>query len=137
MRSVFVFGLFLCVCVVSITAATGCGGGGGGTGGGSTTIAPAISSQPIDRTAVIGGTVSFAVVASGTSPAYQWRHVAADSTDTAMSGKVSSNITIPVVAASDAGSYYVVVSNSAGTVTSRRATLTIGPGSGGSVVTVN
>jgi hypothetical protein len=63
-------------------------------------------------------------VASGTTPlSYQWQKNGA-----AISGATSSNYTTPATTTSDSGSTFaVVVTNTAGTVTSSTATLTVNP----------
>jgi hypothetical protein len=71
------------------------------------------------------------VVASGSATlSYQWRKGG-----TAISGATSATYTISATAASDAGSYDVVVTNSAGSVTSSAATLTISGVSGSPAIT--
>lgn len=84
--------------------------------------APSISSQPVSQTAAAGGSVSFSVTASGDpAPTFQWQKDGADVADA-----TDSTLTINSVAAADAGDYTVIVSNSAGNVTSSAATLTVG-----------
>jgi hypothetical protein len=87
-------------------------------------IAPTITTQPANRTVTIGQTASFSVVASGTAPlSYQWRK-----NGTNISGATSSSYTTPATVSSDNGATFsVVVSNSAGSVTSNNATLTVNP----------
>jgi len=86
-------------------------------------IAPAITSQPVSRTVTEGSTVSFSVSASGTAPfTYQWMKNGAS-----ISGATSATHSIAAAALADAGSYSVRVTNSAGSVTSNAATLTINP----------
>jgi hypothetical protein len=83
--------------------------------------APSITTQPSATTVTAGSTASFSVVASGTpAPTYQWKK-----DGTSISGATSSTYSISSTAASDAGSYTVVVTNSAGSVTSSAATLTV------------
>lgn len=83
--------------------------------------APSITTQPLSQTANVGGAVSFTVAATGTSPlSYQWRK-----DGTAISGATGASYTIASVASGDAGSYSVLVSNSAGSVTSSSASLTV------------
>ena len=103
----------------------GCGGSSGdaaGSGSTSTVTAPTITTQPVSQTTATGAVVTFAVSASGGGTlGYQWYKDSA-----AISGATSASYTISSVAASDAASYDVVVTNSAGSVTSSTATLTIG-----------
>ena len=84
-------------------------------------FAPAITTQPSSSTVISGGAASFSVVASGTSPlAYQWKK-----DGSSISGATSSTYTIASTQTTDAGSYTVVVTNSAGSVTSNPIVLTI------------
>jgi len=87
----------------------------------STPQSPLITSQPQNRTVVIGQTASFNVTAFGTPPlTYQWRH-----DGTPIGGATSSTLAISNVQSSDAGIYSVVVANASGSVTSSDAGLTI------------
>jgi len=87
-------------------------------------VVPTITTQPGSQTVTAGQTATFAVVAAGTAPlSYQWRKNGA-----AISGATSSNYTTPSTTTSDSGSTFsVVVTNTAGTVTSSAATLTVNP----------
>ena len=83
--------------------------------------APVITNQPQSITVSEGNQASFSVTATGTPPlSYQWRKNLVN-----ISGATSSTFTIPAVVPGDQGSYSVVVSNSAGSVTSNNATLTV------------
>ena len=83
--------------------------------------APTITSQPSASSVAVGSAASFSVVADGTAPlSYQWRK-----DGVAISGATSSTYTIASTKTTDAGSYTVVVTNSAGSVTSSAATLTL------------
>ena len=103
---------------------TGCGGGGGGSGAGGA-AAPAITAQPVNQRVVIGSVATFTVTATGTAPlSYQWQKGA-----TPISGATASSYTTPATTLADDGSIFqVVVSNSAGSVTSSSATLTVAAG---------
>jgi len=82
---------------------------------------PAIVSQPQSRTNVVGSTATFSVVASGTEPlAYQWCF-----NGTNLAGQTTAALSLSNVQAAQAGSYTVVVTNAAGSVTSQVATLTV------------
>jgi uncharacterized protein YjdB len=84
-------------------------------------VAPAISSQPSSSTVTAGQTATFSVTATGTAPlSYQWRK-----DGSAISGATSSTLTLASVSAANAGTYTVVVTNSAGSVTSTGAVLTV------------
>jgi hypothetical protein len=87
-----------------------------------TTAAPAITTQPSNQTVATGQTATFNVVASGTAPlTYQWRK-----NTSAISGATASGYTTPVTTSADNGAKFdVVVSNSAGNITSAQATLTV------------
>jgi hypothetical protein len=126
--------------VMAIAAAlAGCGGSGGSTpddGGGGTITAPVINDQPDSLTVAPGGNAAFSVVATGQELTYRWQK--ADSgTWGNISGATSSTYTITGVDADDAGSFRVLVSNSAGTATSTTATLTVPSGTGGGTVIVD
>ncbi len=83
--------------------------------------APAITTQPANVTVNQGQTATFFVVASGTTPTYQWRRNGSN-----ISGATSSSYTTPATSAADNGAQFsVVVSNSAGNVTSNNAVLTV------------
>ncbi len=88
----------------------------------SAVIAPGISSQPVNQTVTAGQTAAFSVVATGSSPlSYQWRK-----NGTAINGATSASYTTPTTTSADTGSTFnVLVSNSAGGVTSNAATLTV------------
>jgi hypothetical protein len=88
---------------------------------GSAAVGPTITTQPASQTVNAGATVTFTVVATGSpAPTYQWRKNSA-----AISGATNATLTLPSVTAVDAGSYAVVVTNTAATVTSSTATLTV------------
>src|SRR6266849_4706854 len=85
-------------------------------------VAPTISVQPANQTVTAGQTATFSVITSGTAPlSYQWQK-----NGTSISGATSSSYTTPATIISDSGATFrVVVSNSAGSVTSNAATLTV------------
>ena len=115
-------------------AITACGGGGGGGDTGSVTAppvditpgpaakAPSITTQPVKLSVVAGKTATFSVVATGSATlAYQWKKNGAD-----IPGATSNPYTTPETTIADDGAEFsVVVSNSAGTVTSSNASLTV------------
>ncbi|HLP76897.1 MAG TPA: immunoglobulin domain-containing protein, partial [Candidatus Paceibacterota bacterium] len=85
------------------------------------TVAPAITTQPSAQSVVLGQTATFNVVATGTAPlTYFWRKGT-----TVVSTSASSSFSISNAQTNDAGSYSVIVSNSAGTITSSGAALTV------------
>src|SRR5258708_3223074 len=83
---------------------------------------PSITAQPAGATVTAGQTASFSVTATGTAPlGYQWQKNGG-----AISGATSSSYTTPATTSSDnAAQFAVVVSNTAGSVTSNAATLTV------------
>src|SRR6266446_6535310 len=85
-------------------------------------LAPSVATQPTSQTVMAGQTASFSVAATGSAPlSYQWRKNSG-----AVSGATSSSYTTPATTSSDNGAQFtVLVSNTAGTVTSSAATLTV------------
>ena len=106
----------------------GCGGGGSSGSTVTTTpsppaaAAPTITTQPASASVTVGQTATFTVVATGTSPlTYQWQQNGA-----AISGATSASYTTPATVSSDNGEKFtVVVTNSAGNVTSAAASLSV------------
>jgi len=96
-------------------------------------VAPTITTQPANQTVTAGQTATFSVAASGTAPlSYQWQMNAAD-----IPGATSTSYTTPVTTTGNSGeTFRVMVSNSAGSVTSNSATLTVNPGTSNSSVDV-
>jgi alpha-tubulin suppressor-like RCC1 family protein len=88
---------------------------------------PVITSQPQSLTNLAGTTASFVVTASGTPPlGYQWQFNGTNLTDTLrVAGSQSAFLNITNLLAADAGNYQVIVTNSAGSVTSSVASLTV------------
>jgi alpha-tubulin suppressor-like RCC1 family protein len=90
--------------------------------------APAISTQPSPYLLNPGATATFFVVASGTpTPGYQW-YVSSDAGAhyNLIVGATSATYTTPTASSGDDGKRYrVVVTNSAGSLTSSSATLTV------------
>lgn len=85
------------------------------------TVAPAIATQPANQTVTEGRSVGFSVVATGSPlPTYQWRK-----DGNAIPGATGRAYIIPAANTGHSGGYAVSVSNSAGTVTSNTALLTV------------
>jgi hypothetical protein len=84
--------------------------------------APTITTQPVAQSVTIGQTATFSLVASGSTPlAYQWQK-----NSTNIVGATSASYTTPATAAADNGATFrCVVSNSAGSLTSQAAVLTV------------
>ena len=84
-------------------------------------VPPAITTQPQSVSVGIGSTVTFTVAATGTSPlSFQWRF-----NSTNLAGATDSSYTCDNVQIANVGSYSVVVSNIAGTLTSADAVLAL------------
>lgn len=89
---------------------------------------PVITAQPLDTVAVYGGTATFTVTAtSGTTLSYQWYKDGLLILDQLLVGETRSSLILTGVSSADEGSYFVKVSNAGGTVTSRKASLTVVP----------
>jgi hypothetical protein len=93
-----------------------CGSGGGGHTG----TAPAVQIQPSNQSVTAGLAATFSVAANGTAPlSYQWQKGTS-----AISGATAASYTTPATQLTDSGSQFsVVITNSAGSVTSNAATL--------------
>jgi fructan beta-fructosidase len=87
---------------------------------------PAITAQPVSVTNSPGSTVVFTVTATGTAPlAYFWRFNGQPLNPAANIASVTnSNLTISPTDFTNVGTYDVVITNSAGSVTSSPVTLT-------------
>ncbi len=87
---------------------------------------PQITQHPANRTVPVGGTATFTVVATGPAPlSYQWQKNNAD-----ISGATAASYTTPAASLGDNGSTYRCrVTNTAGSVLSNAAALTVVAGS--------
>jgi hypothetical protein len=85
-------------------------------------VVPAIILQPTSLTVTAGQTATFSVIASGTAPlSYEWQEYGAN-----ISGATSASYTLPATTTANNGAQFtVVVTNSAGSVTSSVAALTV------------
>ena len=84
--------------------------------------APTITTQPASLSVATGTTATFTVVATGSGTlTYQWQ-----TNGTNISGATAASYTTPATTAQDSGSrYQVIVNNSAGSITSNAAILTV------------
>ena len=89
-------------------------------------VAPSITAQPSNQTTASGSPSSFSVSASGSAPlSYQWQHSVDGITRWSNVGSNNSSLTISQASLPDGGSYRVIVTNGAGSLTSTPATLTV------------
>ena len=86
----------------------------------STIPLPALTTQPIAQTSLVGGTVTFSASATGTGLSYQW-----SKNGVAIAGATSATLSLTNVQGSDSGVYSVTVTNASGSVTSTAATLSV------------
>lgn len=120
--------LDLLVAVAALVSLCACAGVVSGTlpagNPGSKVVAPTITSQPSSQTVATGQMATFTVTAAGNpAPTYQWQNAA---TGANISGATSASYTTPATTPADNGSkFQVVVTNSAGSVTSAVVTLTV------------
>ena len=85
------------------------------------TTIPTITAHPTNKTVSAGAAASFSASAFGQpAPTYQWRK-----NGTNISGATNTTLTIASTVLGDSGSYSVLVSNSAGSIISSNATLTV------------
>lgn len=83
--------------------------------------APIISAHPANRTIIVGSSTVLTVGASGApAPGYQWRKNGLN-----IAGATTATYTVAGTSPNDGGSFDVVVSNSAGSVLSRAATVRV------------
>lgn len=80
---------------------------------------PLLLQQPNDRTVSPGGSAAFAVAVDGPMLNYRWWH-----NNILVPGATNATLTVAGALAGDQGGYQVIVTNFAGAVTSRVATLT-------------
>ena len=108
----------------ALAAVAGCSSSSYSGGGGSGPTVPSIMTQPASTAVSLGQTATFIVSASGSSPlSYQWRKNMAN-----IGGATNASYTTPATVNGDNGAQFdVVVSNSAGSITSSAATLTVNP----------
>jgi hypothetical protein len=117
-------------CLLIAALFTACGGGSSYnpmTPSDPAATAPTITTQPTNVAVTVGSTATFMVVASGTAPlTYQWQK-----NGTAIMGATGASYTTPTAVITDDGAMFtVVVTNSAGSVTSTSARLSVAAMSG-------
>ncbi|HJZ64164.1 MAG TPA: immunoglobulin domain-containing protein [Candidatus Acidoferrum sp.] len=88
-------------------------------------VSPTITRQPTSMLAVTGSAATFSVLAGGTAPlSYQWRKNGSN-----IAGATAASYTArPITATDNASVFDVVITNSAGSVTSHAATLALSSG---------
>jgi hypothetical protein len=120
--------------LTAVLAAIGIAGCSGlsNPGGGTNPVPPSLMVQPLSVTVTAGQPATFSVSASGTAPiTFQWRKNGAN-----ISGATASSYTALATSTADSGSKFdVVVKNSAGTITSAQATLTVNAASAAPTIT--
>ncbi|NBV22921.1 MAG: hypothetical protein EBS05_13515 [Proteobacteria bacterium] len=85
------------------------------------TLAPVILDQPASQTGYLNNTVTFSAAASGQAPlAYQWFF-----NSNPIGSATNALLTLSNLQANQTGNYFLVVTNSLGSVTSSIATLTV------------
>lgn len=95
------------------------------------TAAPTIVNHPISQSIMETKPVTFTVSASGTGLTYQWQY-----NNVNINGATAATYTIPSVSNANAGNYRVVVTNTAGNITSNPAVLTVTPFSNAPTVSI-
>jgi len=92
-----------------------------------TTPDPLISLHPESRTAFVGQTVELKCIVYGTEPVFQWYRDGSQigGGQSTLSNSWTATLTLTDVQLTDSGNYWVVVSNTAGVVTSDVARVTV------------
>jgi hypothetical protein len=86
-----------------------------------TSVAPVITQQPLAQSVTTFGTATFIVAATGTpTPTFQWLK-----NGVALAGATDASLSLQSVTANDAARYSVIATNSAGTVISSEALLSV------------
>jgi hypothetical protein len=116
--------LDLVLAIAAVVNLCACAGSTKPANPGSTATAPQITSQPSSQTVAVNQTATFTVTATGNpAPRYQWQNAASGAN---ISGATSASYTTPAATSSENGAkFQVVVSNSAGSITSVAVTLTV------------
>lgn len=113
------------IAVALAVSLSACGSSGSNTASTPTTpiatvTSPVITKQPASLSVAAGTAATLSVVATGTSLTYQWYKAGA-----AILGATAESFTVTAANVSDAASYYVVVTNTGGTVTSSTVIVTV------------
>lgn len=97
-------------------------------------VAPVITQQPVNTSAVEGGAATFSVTATGSAPlSYQWKF-----NNAPVAGATNASLTLTALTTNAAGQYSVTVTNLAGATNSTAATLTvIAPNASGTLTLVH
>ncbi len=95
----------------------------------SSCAAPSISTQPANVTINEGTPTTLSVVATGSSPSYQWYIGSSGDTSNPMTGATSTSI---VVTPNATTTYWVQISTACGNLNSNSATVTVNPVASGS-----
>jgi hypothetical protein len=116
---------FCCAAILATHTFAGCSGAvnpSNSANNSNNPTAPFITTPPANQSVAVGQSATFAVTASGTAPlTYQWQKNGANIT-----GASSASYATPATATTDNGAKFdVLVSNSAGSVTSTTAALTV------------
>jgi len=106
--------------VLVCSTLTACGGGSDSSTTAAASTAPSITSQPAAVSVSLGVAATLSVTATGDELTYQWYKAG-----TAITGATAATYTIAATVAADASTYYVIVTNSKGTVTSDTVALNI------------
>ena len=102
------------------------GGTLGGTPTGTVVYAPTITTQPAGQEVTVGQTATFIIEATGENLSYQWQQKTSGSDWTDIASETNATYTTGQTTMDMSGyQYRCVVSNSAGSVTSNAATLTV------------
>jgi len=85
-------------------------------------VKPTVTTQPVNQAVTAGQTATFSVVAAGTAPlTYQWQK-----NNVNIPGATLASYTTPATTIADSGATFdVVITNTAGNITSNAATLTV------------
>ena len=124
-RDFRVCALLVVAVLILASGLSGCAGLVSKTNSDPATVAPSITVQPSNQTAMSGQAATFSVAVTGTAPmTFQWKKNA-----TAISGATSSAYITPATTSADNGAQFTVaVTNPAGSVTSNAAMLTVSAG---------